>query len=35
VIEDAEILEVSTPHLEDVVRIEDRYGRVGGAAGIE
>jgi len=30
-IEDAEILEVSTPHLDDVVRLEDRYGRVGNA----
>jgi mannose-6-phosphate isomerase len=27
-IEDAEIVEVSTPQLEDVVRLEDRYGRV-------
>lgn len=26
-IEDAEILEVSTPELDDVVRLEDRYGR--------
>ena len=26
---DAEIIEVSTPELEDVVRLEDRYGRVG------
>jgi mannose-6-phosphate isomerase-like protein (cupin superfamily) len=25
--EDTRILEVSTPHLEDVVRLEDRYGR--------
>jgi len=25
---DAEIIEVSTPQLEDVVRLEDRYGRV-------
>ena len=25
---DCDILEVSTPHLDDVVRIEDRYGRV-------
>lgn len=29
-IEDTRILEVSTPHLEDVVRLEDRYGRAGG-----
>lgn len=27
-VEDAEIVEVSTPQLEDVVRLEDRYGRV-------
>lgn len=26
-LEDTMILEVSTPHLEDVVRLEDRYGR--------
>lgn len=26
-IEDAVVLEVSTPHLDDVVRLEDRYGR--------
>jgi mannose-6-phosphate isomerase-like protein (cupin superfamily) len=26
-IEDAVILEVSTPHLDDVIRLEDRYGR--------
>jgi HAD superfamily hydrolase (TIGR01509 family) len=31
-VEDAEIIEVSTPQLEDVVRLEDRYGRVGDAA---
>ncbi|HEX3562458.1 MAG TPA: cupin [Solirubrobacterales bacterium] len=29
-VEDAEIIEVSTPQLEDVVRLEDRYGRVPG-----
>jgi mannose-6-phosphate isomerase-like protein (cupin superfamily) len=29
-LEDAEILEVSTPELDDVVRLEDRYGRAGG-----
>lgn len=29
---DAEVIEVSTPQLEDVVRLEDRYGRVGDAA---
>ena len=28
-IEDTTILEVSTPELEDVVRLEDRYGREG------
>ncbi|ADB48734.1 cupin domain-containing protein [Conexibacter woesei] len=28
-IEDATILEVSTPELDDVVRLSDRYGRVG------
>ena len=28
-IEDCDILEVSTPELDDVVRLEDRYGRVG------
>jgi mannose-6-phosphate isomerase-like protein (cupin superfamily) len=28
-IEDTEVLEVSTPEIEDVVRIEDRYGRSG------
>ena len=27
-LEDCEIFEVSTPELEDVVRFEDRYGRV-------
>jgi hypothetical protein len=26
-LEDTTILEVSTPQLEDVVRLEDRYGR--------
>ena len=28
-IEDTTILEVSTPHIDDVVRLEDRYGREG------
>ena len=28
-LEDTTILEVSTPQLEDVVRLEDRYGRAG------
>jgi mannose-6-phosphate isomerase-like protein (cupin superfamily) len=27
-VEDAEIIEVSTPQLEDVIRLVDRYGRV-------
>ena len=27
---DCDILEASTPHLEDVVRVDDRYGRVAG-----
>lgn len=28
-VDDTTILEVSTPHLDDVVRLEDRYGREG------
>jgi len=28
-IEDTLVIEVSTPHLDDVVRLEDRYGRQG------
>ena len=28
-VEDCEVFEVSTPHLDDVVRIEDSYGRTG------
>jgi mannose-6-phosphate isomerase len=28
-LEDCDILEVSTPELDDVVRLEDRYGRAG------
>jgi mannose-6-phosphate isomerase len=28
-LEDTTILEVSTPHLDDIVRLEDRYGREG------
>lgn len=28
-IEDCDVIEVSTPELDDVVRIEDRYGRQG------
>lgn len=31
-IDDTTILEVSTPHLDDVVRLEDRYGREGTSA---
>ena len=31
-IEDTTILEVSTPHLDDVVRLEDAYGREGTTA---
>ena len=29
-LEDCEVLEVSTPELDDVVRLEDRYGRAEG-----
>ena len=28
-IEDSDVLEVSTPHLDDVVRLKDNYGRTG------
>ena len=28
-ITDCEVLEASTPHLDDVVRLQDRYGRTG------
>lgn len=31
-VEDAAVLEVSTPHLEDVVRLSDDYGREGTSA---
>jgi mannose-6-phosphate isomerase len=31
-VEDTVIVEVSTPHLDDVVRVEDRYGREGTSA---
>jgi quercetin dioxygenase-like cupin family protein len=31
-IEDTTILEVSTPQIDDVVRLEDRYGRTDEAA---
>ena len=27
-LEDCDVLEASTPHLDDVVRLQDRYGRV-------
>lgn len=30
-LEDSEIFEVSSPELDDVVRLEDRYGRVSGS----
>ena len=30
-IEDTDLLEASTPHLDDLVRLEDRYGRPTGA----
>jgi mannose-6-phosphate isomerase len=30
-LEDSVVLEVSTPHLDDVVRLHDRYGRAGAA----
>lgn len=32
-IEDTDVLEVSTPELEDVVRLQDRYGRTGEISG--
>jgi mannose-6-phosphate isomerase-like protein (cupin superfamily) len=28
-VEDTLVLEVSTPHLDDVIRLDDRYGRTG------
>lgn len=31
-VEDCDIAEVSTPHLDDVVRLEDGYGRTGTSA---
>jgi mannose-6-phosphate isomerase len=31
-LEDTRIVEVSTPHLDDVVRLDDRYGREGTSA---
>ena len=32
-VEECDVLEVSTPELDDVVRLEDRYGRVPQATG--
>ncbi|HEY6538743.1 MAG TPA: cupin domain-containing protein [Candidatus Dormibacteraeota bacterium] len=32
-LEDSDICEVSTPDLDDVVRLEDRYGRAGSSGG--
>jgi mannose-6-phosphate isomerase-like protein (cupin superfamily) len=29
-IEDCDVLEASTPEIHDIVRLEDRYGRIGG-----
>ena len=34
-IEDTPIVEVSTPHLDDVVRLEDRYGREGTSGAVD
>ncbi len=31
---DCEVFEVSTPHLDDVVRLEDSYGRVAGTGSV-
>jgi hypothetical protein len=31
-LEDSDVLEVSTPHLDDVVRLSDNYGRQGTSA---
>jgi mannose-6-phosphate isomerase-like protein (cupin superfamily) len=31
-VEDCDVIEVSTPQLDDVVRLEDKYGRVGTTA---
>ena len=30
-LQDSDVLEASTPHLKDLVRLEDRYGRTGNA----
>lgn len=32
-VSDVDVLEASTPELDDVVRLEDRYGRAGNAGG--
>ena len=32
-LERSDVLEASTPHLDDVVRLQDRYGRAGGQEG--
>lgn len=34
-LEDSVVLEVSTPHLDDVVRLQDRYGRTQSPTAIE
>lgn len=33
-VSDCEVFEVSTPHLDDVVRLEDSYGRVPGSGSV-
>ncbi len=33
-VSDCEVFEVSTPHLDDVVRLEDSYGRVAGSGSV-
>lgn len=33
-VEDCLVFEVSTPHLNDVVRLDDRYGRQSGTGGV-
>jgi mannose-6-phosphate isomerase-like protein (cupin superfamily) len=33
-LQDCVVFEVSTPHLEDVVRLEDSYGRVAGSGSV-
>ncbi len=34
-VQDCHVFEVSTPHLDDVVRLEDAYGRAGPGTGAE